>query len=93
MFVQGAGLGHGALPAAFTAAVFTGQACGQAAPVAAGLPKLGEDDSDGTLALGAPGATALVAPAVSWTPAGSSETAGTDSVFQVAQNPSTASCA
>jgi hypothetical protein len=40
-FALGAGFGDGALPAAFGAAVFAGQAGGHATPVSAGLPQFG----------------------------------------------------
>ncbi|MFD3504463.1 hypothetical protein [Streptomyces sp. NPDC058678] len=68
VLVEGAGLGHGTLPAAVAAAVLACQLCGDAAPVPAGLPEFLEGEGDGLVALGAAGSASLIASAVSLTP-------------------------
>ncbi len=76
--VLGASFGHGALPAAFVAAVFAGQLCGHAAPVAAGLAEFGEGDGHSPVPPVAASAASVVAPSVSGTPSSGLQTAGAD---------------
>jgi hypothetical protein len=94
VLVQGAWFGHGRWPEAFASAVLACRLCGHTAPVAAGLPELGQGDGNGPVLLRAPVSAALAATPVSWAPSGSAEPGPVPtSAFQASRNASTSSCA